>query len=517
MAAKVTDPFAGKSYDQILAMYRGSQDAVFRRNAQKAMQAVKANPTLGRNPQPPAPAPVNQPSPPVDIGAGGGTPPKTLDEQMRDRYGTPIGTFGPPTAATGGTGATGPTGLNDLIGGAPTPTPTPTPIPEPAPPPPSVQPPAPIEEPTPTTSTPPEWENPFANEQYDQFLEEQFGPPGEDTSIPLIGKDEYQEAVKLMGDLANWRTNIKMPTREEMQALYDQAFQQQLSNLGYGVEERQARQQKAREQYLADRGIALGSEAYRGEQLSLAEQRAAEAAGLRAQAAQFAEARAAGEAQRAQAAGQLTLQEETARQQNMRERLASILGLGSQERQLSSTEQTERLRIGSNLKIARENIESSNLQFMQRLGLDEKTLAANMDVKAQELGIAREELAFRINESARNAKVQEQQFLKEFNQKVREFKFMSNLEAKKVTELIRSNKIQEAIARINAEANRMSAGAAGTSAQANLMQSQYAWAADRAYAVGQANIRVVQEAQAAGVKLPGVGGALETGSTLGFV
>lgn len=63
----------------------------------------------------------------------------------------------------------------------------------------------------------------------------------------------------------------------------------------------------------------------------------------------------------------------------------------------------------------------------------------------------------------------------------------------------------------------MSAGAAGTSAQANLMQSQYAWAADRAYAVGQANIRVVQEAQAAGVKLPGIGGALETGSTLGFV
>jgi len=83
--------------------------------------------------------------------------------------------------------------------------------------------------------------------------------------------------------------------------------------------------------------------------------------------------------------------------------------------------------------------------------------------------------------------------------------------------LIRSNKIQEAIGRINAEANRMSAGAAGTSAQANLMQSQYAWAADRAYAVGQANIRVVQEAQAAGVKLPGVGGALETGSTVNFI
>lgn len=481
MAAKVTNPFANKSYDQILAMYRGSQDAVFRRDAQKAMQAVKANPTLGRNPQPPAPAPVNQPGTSVNIGAG------------------TIPTLTPTPAPT------------------PTFTPTPTSTPTPAPTPPPVQPPTPTEEPTPTTSTPPEWVNPFANEQYDQFLEEQFGPPGQDTSIPLIGKDEYQEAVKLMGDLANWRTNIKMPTREEMQALYDQAFQQQLSNLGYGVEERQARQQKAREQYLADRGIALGSEAYRGEQLSLAEQRAAEAAGLRAQAAQFAEARAAGEAQRAQAAGQLTLQEETARQQNMRERLSSILGLGSQERQLTSTEQTERLRIGSNLKIARENIESSNLQFMKRLGLDEKTLAANMDVKAQELGIAREELAFRINESARNAKIQEQQFLKEFNQKVREFKFMSNLEAQKVTELIRSNKIQEAIARINAEANRMSAGAAGTSAQANLLQSQASWAADRAYAVGQANIRVVQDAQAAGVKLPGVGGALETGSTVNFI
>lgn len=81
----------------------------------------------------------------------------------------------------------------------------------------------------------------------------------------------------------------RLPTQQELADMFQQRYEQEYADITMGAEQRQSREQAAREQMLADRGISIDSQAYRNEQQALAESRALEAAQARSQARQFAE------------------------------------------------------------------------------------------------------------------------------------------------------------------------------------------------------------------------------------
>ena len=446
-------------YNQYYKPYAGvAGGEAVRRAAQRAMRDAPRQLT------PPTTLP-----PTTQTGAGAAGTGGTVD----------IGAGTPGTGATGTAGATGTPGTPGTTEATPPTAPTP-----PTPPP---------EEPAPWEDAS-YWETPTT---------------AEDTSTPLIGTDEFERAKRLIADLDQWKSGVQLPTKEEIQQLYQQAYDQQMQNLGYGMEERQLRAQKQREQYLADRGIALGSEAYRGEQQALAEQRAAEAAGLRAQAAQFAEARASGEAQRAQGAAQTAL----AQQQLIQQNLNTLLGLGTSERQLTSNEMLERARQATNLKVVRAQLGQDDRQFLKKLGLDERTLASNIEAEANRLGLAKEELAARIASEARTAKLNEKKFRREIVQWNKQFKLFSNREMVELDQMIKNGETTRAANMINAQANAASAGAASSNAQLAWRNTDLGYLQDRVFSIAQAQNAVLE-------KFPGLRTnefrPAETGSTVTF-
>jgi len=146
----------------------------------------------------------------------------------------------------------------------------------------------------------------------------------------------------------------RLPTQQELAAMFQQRYEQELGDITVGAAERQAREQQQREQYLADRGISIDSQAYRGEQQALAESRALEAAQARQQARQFAEGATTAEFNR-------TLQAVGAAQEERK--------IGTAERQWEKTYKLEQKRILSNIqnnklltKLEKEKIKSAERQ-----------------------------------------------------------------------------------------------------------------------------------------------------------
>lgn len=120
-------------------------------------------------------------------------------------------------------------------------------------------------------------------------------PPGVTTTIGTntFGTPEQQQAA-----LAGYQ-GYRLPTQEELGKMFNERFQQEYADITTGSAERQAREAASREQQLANMGISIDSEAYRGEQRALAESRALEAAQARSQARQFAQGSVAEEFNRA--------------------------------------------------------------------------------------------------------------------------------------------------------------------------------------------------------------------------
>jgi hypothetical protein len=136
--------------------------------------------------------------------------------------------------------------------------------------------------------------------------------------------------------------------------MFQQRYEQELGDITVGAAERQAREQRQREQYLADRGISPDSQAYRGEQQALAESRALEAAQARSQARQFAEGATTAEFNR-------TLQAVGAAQEERK--------IGTAERQWQKTYNLEQKRVLSTIqnnklltKLEKEKIKSAERQ-----------------------------------------------------------------------------------------------------------------------------------------------------------
>ena len=146
----------------------------------------------------------------------------------------------------------------------------------------------------------------------------------------------------------------RLPTQQELAAMFQQRYEQELGDITVGAAERQAREQRQREQYLADRGISPDSQAYRGEQQALAESRALEAAQARQQARQFAEGATTAEFNR-------TLQAVGAAQEERK--------IGTAERQWQKTYNLEQKRILSDIqnnklltKLEKQKIKSAERQ-----------------------------------------------------------------------------------------------------------------------------------------------------------
>jgi hypothetical protein len=146
----------------------------------------------------------------------------------------------------------------------------------------------------------------------------------------------------------------RLPTQQELAAMFQQRYEQELGDITVGAAERQAREQRQREQYLADRGISPDSQAYRGEQQALAESRALEAAQVRSQARQFAEGATTAEFNR-------TLQAVGAAQEERK--------IGTAERQWEKTYKLEQKRILSDIqnnklltKLEKQKIKSAERQ-----------------------------------------------------------------------------------------------------------------------------------------------------------
>jgi hypothetical protein len=371
------------------------------------------------------------------------------------------------------------------------PVPNAQPIPQPTAQPtsqPTAQPtPQPIAQPTAQpTSQPVEEDLGFFNNQ-EYWAEE---PYQYDTEIPLINPEDAADAVTRLQNLQNLKTTINLPTNEELQRLYQQTYEQQLADLGYGVEDRQARERRQREQYLADRGIAFGSEAYRGEQQALAEQRAAEAAALRAQASQMAEQRTTNEFNRAQQAAQQELLTQQAFREDEMNRINTLIGVGKGERELSSAEKMQRAQLGANLKIARANIGSSTFQFMKQLGLSEKELAFKMDEAAKNRAMTKEQFAKTLKLDVDKFKEQQRMNRQEILQWNQQFKLFSKREAIELDQMVKKNETDAAIGMINAKANEISAGAAAgnVALQQQLNDLDYLQNKIRAQGAGLADI-----------------------------
>ena len=146
----------------------------------------------------------------------------------------------------------------------------------------------------------------------------------------------------------------RLPTQQELAQMFQQRYEQELGDITVGAAERQAREQRQREQYLADRGISIDSQAYRGEQQALAESRALEAAQARQQARQFAEGATTAEFNR-------TLQAVGAAQEERK--------IGTAERQWQKTYNLEQKRVLSTIqnnklltKLEKEKIKSAERQ-----------------------------------------------------------------------------------------------------------------------------------------------------------
>lgn len=150
----------------------------------------------------------------------------------------------------------------------------------------------------------------------------------------------------------------RLPTQQELAQMFQQRYEQELADITVGAADRQAREQRQREQYLADRGISPDSQAYRGEQQALAESRALEAAQARQQARQFAEGATTAEFNR-------TLQAVGAAQEERK--------IGTAEKQWNKTYQLESKRVLSGIE------RDKNLTKLEKDKLKEQIRSGNLN------------------------------------------------------------------------------------------------------------------------------------------
>lgn len=301
-----------------------------------------------------------------------------------------------------------------------------------------------------------------------------------DVGSGLISEEMWREVLNNLSKQGQWNSNIRMPTQQELADLYAKNYEQQLADLSYGVEGKQQKIQKSREQQLADRGISLDSQAYRNEQANLAEQRATEDALLRTQARAFAQEQANAEFDRALKGSQMEMDKARLEQDLKYRGVEALSPLAMSEAQLKNNRWLAKFDAKTQGAFLKANLDQNESQFIRGLNQDQQQWLGN--IAQQEMDRAQNDKQFEANmkQIVREFKFTKTQREKEFYEELRKTKTLTDLEKKKYAELVRSNKAGEAIALLAAK----KAGSGGKE------EPSYDDLYNRAMAIGEAQIDI---------------------------
>lgn len=342
------DPFAGKSYAEVLGMYRGSADPKFRRAAEKALDRLRGVPTV--------------------TGAG-----------------TPTGEGAPTGDQGGGQGPQGPTTFEEYISGTGT------------------------------------------------------GTPLEEEDINLLPEDVLSQIFgSLQGPLPEAPTT-KLPTQEEIGQLFQQRYQQELADLTAGTEERQRKEQLRREQDLINRGISPDSEAYRAEQRALAESRGLEAAQARQQARAFAEQSTTAEYNRALAAAQ---EQRAAYETAMGGRfkgLESVAPLIQTQAQLRQNRWASKFEAGVQKDLTAMNLASDEKKYFAGLNQNDRQFWQTMLLERDKIAIDKQQSDRIFKESVRQFNEQQKITNKKILADIENDQNLTEVQRGTLKEMIRNN------------------------------------------------------------------------------
>jgi len=282
--------------------------------------------------------------------------------------------------------------------------------------------------------------------------------------------------------------------------LYNKAYQEQLAGLSVGVDEKQLQQQKQREQYLADRGISLDSQAYRNEQASLAEMQAQEDAQLRSQASQFAQQRADSEFNRSLQSSALEMDRARLEQDLKYRGLEALTPLATAQAQMGENRWLANFNAKTQERLQGMQLDQADKQFLASLNQSDRqffeTMAENKALRLQNNDLANKEIKIELGK----LKLQKKDIAlkqKQTYESIRSSKAMTQLQKEQLAELVRSNKVQEALDTIKVQIAK-----AGTVKEKEDLKALQ----DRIVAVGDAQIEVELNRREQGLDPVPVGG-----------
>jgi hypothetical protein len=383
-AAAPTDPFAGKSYEQVLGMYRGSTDPRFRRQASSALSR------MGR----PATALGGAGSTPIGgTGATGGT--------------EAAGATGP-TESVGGIGATGAQGATGGTEATGSPAPT----------------------------------------SFEDYLSQiNLTPAGEDMpqGTQIIDPAIWQQVLSALQGPQLEAPTTNLPTQEALGQLFQQRYEQQVADLSAGTEERQRREELRREQDLINRGISPDSDAYRNAQRALAESRALEAAQVRQQARGFAEQSVQSEYNRALAAAQEQRAAfETAQGAKYRP-LEALSPLIQTQAQLEQNRWATKYQADVQKQLTSMNLASDEKKFFANLGQQDRQFFETLIREDRKFAADQDQWDRTFRESIRQFDENQKLTRTKVIADIKNDKALTQIQRDQLVELARSNRVQEAL------------------------------------------------------------------------
>lgn len=407
--APTADPFAGKSYMEVMGMYRGSTDPRFRRAASQRLSQ------LGR------PTPEAQPAAPVPA-----TPGTTAaaDPFAGKSYTEVLGMY---------RGSTDPQFRRsakkalDRLRGAPTTT-----------------------EATAPTGGPTGTQGAGQGPQGPTTVEEYLGTVGQDTTLPeedinILPEDLWNQILGTLQGPQPEAPTTKLPTQEELGQLFEQRYQQELADLTAGTEERQRKEQLRREQDLINRGISPDSEAYRAEQRALAESRALEAAQARQQARGFAEQGITSEYNRALAAAQ---EQRAAFEQAQGARykpLEALAPLVQTQAQLRQNKWATKYQADVQKDLTAMGLASDEKKFFANLNQQDRQFFETLVREDRKTALDQKQWDKTFKESVRQFNENQKLTNKKIEADIQNDKNLTQIQRDQLIELARSNRAQEVL------------------------------------------------------------------------
>jgi hypothetical protein len=279
---------------------------------------------------------------------------------------------------------------------------------------------------------------------------------------PALANGTWDDVVAKFSNYVANGGQYKMPSKDELRAMFSEALAEEIKNLRQagGVDAKQLQQRRAREQYLADRGISFDSNAYRTDQSNTEQAIAAEDAGIRSQANNFAVAKVNDEFKRAldsanyeldsvvrpfESAGAIKVADKQLESGEKKTKAQIISDQATTKGTIDSQEAIAKAGLKVDLTKEQWRTISGNLQFLSSQGFNLKELSANVDKWAADRGLTKETFYAQLNSDTEKWKEDFKVRRKATFAAIDNAKDMTALEKSKLKEMIRSNRATEAI------------------------------------------------------------------------